>query len=475
MPNNMPSQPEFPIVRRGFDPDSVDRYMAALQRELADRVAAAEARYSNLEMALAEAHKREEAVHLTLVAATKTKEEMLVNARRETEQTISDSRERADELLGEAKKEAFRLMTDARQTAQETTTVARASAEDVRAKAQAVAESIRDKARLEAIEMINSVETDTTSLLAAREVALKEMRAGYDHEEGDLRERISVLSAAANDLESRLKAIASGTLGAASHLVSDMTNSQPAPQTPRQTVAPKPRPPIREDLRQKYVAAARPEKVMEDAVPSPIEATTTTAVTAAAEVTASVTTSPPAVEISAEEIAAEEIAAAGLAAAEAQLHTAAFASPEQDSARVNGHYYVEPDEDVTEEDSDAAMNAAAEPGADPSADDPTRVDQDEPAAEPVAADEPAAEEPEVIVEPEAQEEQETEEEPERVPASVGATPRPAPFEDADGRKGSYYSRRSAKLPRIGNEAGRNALAAANAIRGASRGMPGNND
>ena len=64
-----------------------------------------------------------------------------------------------------------------------------------------------------------------------------------------------------------------------------------------------------------------------------------------------------------------------------------------------------------------------------------------------------------------------EEDDERMPVAVGAVARPAPFEDDGKRKGSYYSRRSAKLPRIGNEAGRNALAAANAIRGASRGMP----
>ncbi len=341
MPNNMSSQPEFPIVRRGFDPDSVDRYLAALQRELADKVAAAEAGYSNLEIALAEARDREEAVHLTLVAATKTKEEMLVNARREAEHTISGSRDHANELLGEAKKEAFRLMTDARQTAQETTAVARASAEEVRAKAQAVAESIRDKARLEAIEMINSVETDTTSLMTAREVALAEMKATYGEEKAGLVERIGVLSAAANDLESRLKAIAAGTLGATSHLISDLPTPEPAAQTPPPTVVPKVRPPVREDLRQKYVAAAQPEEETK-AVPSTTEITATAAAAATTELTASVTTTPSAVEISAEAIAAEEIAAAELAAAEARLHTSAFVAPEQDSPSTNGHYYIEP-------------------------------------------------------------------------------------------------------------------------------------
>ncbi len=53
----------------------------------------------------------------------------------------------------------------------------------------------------------------------------------------------------------------------------------------------------------------------------------------------------------------------------------------------------------------------------------------------------------------------TEPAPEPVAAAV-----PAEGEAMPNRTGSFYSRRSAKLPRIGNEAGKSALAAATAMR-----------
>lgn len=475
MPNNMPSQPEFPIVRRGFDPDSVDRHLAALRRELEDRLAAAEARHSNLEAALAEAHQREEAVHLTLVAATKTKEEMLVGARQEAERLTSRSREQAEALLGEAKNEAFRLVTDARETAQETTAVARASAEEVRAAAQAAAESIRDKARLEAIEMIDSVETDTTSLLAAREAALTEMRARYQDEEAELIARIDVLRTAANDLETRLKAIAAGTLGAATSLVSDLPARRAAEASATPAVSempvvseprpmPKARPPIRQELTEARLSTTQPE-----------HATMTASSTSEVTTSVSEPIATPNDEIAAREIAAaEEAAAAELAAAaratemtEARLRAAAIEMPAE-PLNLNGHTYVERIDDIEDlQDKETVEERVT-----------TREDDyDTAAADEVAADfeEPTSDEPGVIVEPAASEEPEAEEESERVPVAVGATPPRVPFEDEGGRKGSYYSRRSAKLPRIGNEAGRNALAAANAIRGASRGMPVDDD
>ena len=146
MPDNQPTQPDFPVVRKGYDPQAVAAYLDQVERVLAEKVATAEARYAGLERDLAEAHGREEAVHLTLVAATKTKEELLVNAQRDADETLSQSKQQADELLAEAKKEAFRLVADARQTAEEASAMAREDAKQITMRAEASADATRDAA-----------------------------------------------------------------------------------------------------------------------------------------------------------------------------------------------------------------------------------------------------------------------------------------------------------------------------------------
>ena len=249
MPDNMPAQPEFPVIRKGgFDPASVESYLEESRRYFEQRVAAAEARYSSLELELEEARKREEAVHLTLVAATKTKEELLVNAQRQADELIAGSRTQSEELLAEAKKEAFRLVSEARESAESATTEAREEATRIAAAATESAEATRDAARREAIEMINTVESDTAALMAAQEAAVADMRRKYEEEEAELAARVEVLRATAADLEARLKAIASGTLGQTGTLMTEAMTEAPAPAsatpvpiTPAEppTVAPK--------------------------------------------------------------------------------------------------------------------------------------------------------------------------------------------------------------------------------------------
>jgi len=444
MPQNSPNHPQFPVVRRGFDPDAVERHLLELRAFIDERVTAAESRYTDLELELNEARKREEAVHLTLIAATKTKEELLVNAQRDADETRARSKAQADELLGEAKKEAFRLTADARSSSEESTKLARAEAEQIASKAQEAAEATRDAARREAIEMIDSVERDTTSLVASQEAALADMRKHYEEEEAVLAARIAMLRATAADLESRLKAIASGSFNQAGDLVGYNPSPPQASVAEPATVAAAPaeaRSAVQHDLNEAPLAAPQPEPMTASAPMSAEAAVPEVAQVAMPEVAEM----PEVAQVAVPEVAEPTEAVAEEAAPLVDESEVAAAV-----AEAVGQSIV-PAASVTEAEFVEEFPEAAEA--------PMAVE------EPVVAEGPVTEAAEPVV-PEVEPEVPVVREP--VPAGVGARSE-AVVEEGGSRKGSYYSRRSAKLPRIGNEAGRNALAAAQAIRGATRG------
>jgi len=431
MPDNQPNQPDFPVVRRGYDPQAVVAYLQQVERVLHERVAAAEARYASLERDLAEAHSREEAVHLTLVAATKTKEELIVNAQREADETLSRSKQQADGLLAEAKKEAFRLVADARQTAEEASAMAREDAKQITMRAEASADATRDAARREAVEMINTVETDTASLLKAHEAALADMRRKYEEEEAQLTARIKVLRATASDLDARLRAIATGGMAEAATTLAAETTPEPNWTTPAPTPAGS-MPATTMPTESAMPAATGGEEI----TPEPLAATNAPVPAAAAPTEfaddepmrkARPTIRPELIQQAAAAAAAERESAAIAASTEAAITT--FVGESTAASEV----------ETTFEDPEVA---------EPEASDEEAVEQD--------AEEPAE------VEPEYRRDREP------VAAGVGATAS-SDAEAVANRKGSYYSRRSAKLPRIGNDAGHNALAMASVIRGASRG------
>lgn len=433
MPENMPVQPEFPVLRKGgVDPEAVEQYLVELRRFFEQQVSNAQGRYANLEIELTEARKREEAVHLTLVAATKTKEELLVNAQRDADEMVATAKHESESLLGEAKKEAFRLVSEARQTAEDAAAQVRTEAERIKTEAEASAEATRDAARREAIEMINSVESDTAAVMAAQDATVADMRRSYEEEEAELAARIEVLRATASDLETRLKAIATGSLGQAANLVAETpapTVSDAAPAVAE--VKPEPAPVAPEPVAPEPVANPEPEPAQ--AAPEPVAAAAK-----AAEPAPITAPEPPTVAPKARTVRHDLIEAA------VDEELAASTASIEETSKV-----VEPVAEVAE------------------------IEQIEPpAAAKPAPDELPGDELESTPEP-AMEDEETDEELEPVPAAVGApaAQRDNEPEPAGGRKGSYYSRRSAKLPRIGTEAGRSALAAANAIRGATRGTP----
>jgi len=118
----------FPTVRRGYDPDAVESHLSELAATTDATLDEAAARIAALESDLHEARRHEEAVHLTILAATKTKEDMLEAAKVQADEIRAQGRKDGDRIITEARMQAFRLVTEARTEAGDIVAEARAEA-----------------------------------------------------------------------------------------------------------------------------------------------------------------------------------------------------------------------------------------------------------------------------------------------------------------------------------------------------------
>ena len=75
----------FPIVKRGYDPEVVETHLTGTVDENDRVLDDAAAQIAALQTDLEESRKHEEAVHLTILAATQTKEDMLEVAQRQAD------------------------------------------------------------------------------------------------------------------------------------------------------------------------------------------------------------------------------------------------------------------------------------------------------------------------------------------------------------------------------------------------------
>ncbi len=144
----------FPIAKRGYDPHAVEAFLDLSSTDSERMLNEAAARIAALEVELEEAHKQEEAVHLTILAATKAKEDMLVAARHQADKLAAKARKDGDRLITDARMQAFKLVTGAREEA----------------------ETIVGEARSEAaaIARVNDTSTDEVTGPSDDEVALQE-------------------------------------------------------------------------------------------------------------------------------------------------------------------------------------------------------------------------------------------------------------------------------------------------------------
>ncbi len=97
------------VRRRGYDPAEVDAAMARLAGTLREYEALTE----ELEAKLREADDASEAIHRTFVAAQRTRDEMIAEAKREAGQLADSARSRADEIIAETEAQIDAMLAKA--------------------------------------------------------------------------------------------------------------------------------------------------------------------------------------------------------------------------------------------------------------------------------------------------------------------------------------------------------------------------
>ena len=107
----------FPIVKRGYDPAVVESHLTTLIGENDATLDEAAIQIAALQTELEESQKHEEAVHLTILAATKTKEDMLEVAERQADEATDAGRKKGDSIITDARMQAFQVVTEARKEA----------------------------------------------------------------------------------------------------------------------------------------------------------------------------------------------------------------------------------------------------------------------------------------------------------------------------------------------------------------------
>jgi len=125
---NTTTAERFSTVRRGYDPESVEMHLDTLTSQHDAVLDEAAARIAALQTELAEVQSHEEAVHLTILAATRTKAEMLAAAEGQAEELKMQGRKEGDRIITEARMQAFQMLTEARTEAGDVVAEARAEA-----------------------------------------------------------------------------------------------------------------------------------------------------------------------------------------------------------------------------------------------------------------------------------------------------------------------------------------------------------
>ena len=176
----MGQKTDFPLVENGYDPGQVDEYIATHLLQMRNQLESATARIVELENELDSAKEREDAIQLTMMAATKARDELL-----------SRAKDQAQEIVGDARHVAFALMTETRKDTD-----------------RAISEGkvLVDVARSEALSIVNEAEEETNRLVAERKDTLARLQKEFEAESSVLIDRINTLRSIADDLTDKLSA-----------------------------------------------------------------------------------------------------------------------------------------------------------------------------------------------------------------------------------------------------------------------------
>ena len=172
------STTDFPLVEKGYDPNKVDEYLATQMLQLRKELDGARERIVDLEEQVAAAKEAEDAIQLTMLMATRARNELL-----------EEAKANADTIVGEARRNAFVLMTEASNDAGGTVDEGKA---------------IIVAAREEALSIVADVEQETARLIAERNANLAKLRNDYEAESTTLIDRINTLRSIADDLANKV-------------------------------------------------------------------------------------------------------------------------------------------------------------------------------------------------------------------------------------------------------------------------------
>jgi DivIVA domain-containing protein len=161
----------FPIAKRGYDPHAVEAFLDVAAADNDRMLNEAAARIAALESELEEAKRQEEAVHLTILAATKAKEDMLEAAKHQAAELTANGRKEGDRIVTDARMQAFQLVTGARKEAELVVSEARAEAAAVARVNGEAANSLDDPTEREAA--LQQRIDEMQQVVAAMEAELK--------------------------------------------------------------------------------------------------------------------------------------------------------------------------------------------------------------------------------------------------------------------------------------------------------------
>ena len=168
----------FPIAKRGYDPNAVEAYLDIAAAENDRMLNEAATRIASLELQLEEAKKLEEAVHLTIVAATKAKDDMIEAAKHQAAELAASGRKEGDRIVTDARMQAFQLVTGARKEAETIVGEARAEAAAV-ARVEGVAAATDDGPSKREVALQQRIE-EMQQAIAAMELELSGRPARID-------------------------------------------------------------------------------------------------------------------------------------------------------------------------------------------------------------------------------------------------------------------------------------------------------
>ena len=169
------NQPEFPTVFRGYDPDQVDRRLAAADQD----TEAARKEAAQLSVELTKTRQAHDALAAEVERQERVVADLEENTRKVSNPTFADLGERIATMLSLADEEATQIRGDAAEAADVLRLAAQEEATHTRTAADEYAQEVRSQADVDAGETLSRAKAEADSIIddAAREAAARREEA----------------------------------------------------------------------------------------------------------------------------------------------------------------------------------------------------------------------------------------------------------------------------------------------------------